>query len=205
MRAFDAGGIQNCHSIGRHQRNGIRPRWNIATSDATVVEDQGPVTRRQKRPRPVPHLGWVSQSHDEQNRLTLALLIPINLGSLILDERHQCSRSECQQQAELDLAFRKGGSESQRHARRSRPATRKGGARSNSMHVERREPRDQAKDRAYFVIYAGKICPVCEVESFCGDLQVSPLAYFVPPTQAHVEVDIVGAQTCVARRSDGTF
>src|SRR5579859_6048581 len=73
------------------------------------------------------------------------------------------------------------------------------------MHVERREPRDQAKDWTYFVVYAGKICPVCEVESFCGDLQVSPLAYFVPPAQAHVEVDIVGTQTSVARRSDGTF
>src|SRR5579863_559742 len=213
VSAINSGSVENRRCVGCHQRDRIRSRWHITPSYAAVVEGQSEVPRRQKGPRPIPHLGWVSQSHDEQDRLTLALLIPINLGSLILDERHsgapsQCSRSERQPQAELDLAFRKCGSESQRRAGCDRPASRRGRARSKPMYVERRERRatpDKTEERAYLIIYAGKICPVGEVKSFRREQKVSLLAQAMPPAQTSIEVDIVRTQARVARGSDGTF
>src|ERR1039458_5766750 len=111
--------------------------------------------------------------------------------------------SEHEAHAELDLALGEGGGEGQRGAGCSRSSTHKGRARSNPLHIERRgrEP----EERADLVVYAGIVCPVRDVESFRRKLQVRLLAQFVPPGQAHVEVEVVGAETGVARGSDGTF
>ncbi len=91
-----------------------------------------------------------------------------------------------QAHAQLDLAFGKGRSESQRRAGRSRSVhPDNGSARSNPMHVKcgLTLPRatngcGKRKQRAHLVVYAGKICPVRDVKSFRREQQVSLLAQF---------------------------
>ena len=71
------------------------------------------------------------------------------------------------------------------------------------MDVEGRESRREAEQRTYFVIHAGIIRAVGDVETFRGQLQIHPLAEFVLPGQARVEVNIVGTEAGVARGTDG--
>ncbi len=73
------------------------------------------------------------------------------------------------------------------------------------MHVKSCEPRRKTKERAHFVVYASEVRSVGEVESLRRDLHIHPLAHFVLPGQAGVEVVIIRAEPGVARRPDGPF
>lgn len=75
------------------------------------------------------------------------------------------------------------------------------------MNIERRVSTSavrggKAKQRAHFVVDAGKVRSVCDIESFGGKYHVDPLTQFVLPGQTHVEINIVWTETAVARSSD---
>src|ERR1700733_11659167 len=70
------------------------------------------------------------------------------------------------------------------------------------MHVKGRKPGLKTKQRTDLVVDAGKVRPVCDIEPLRGELQVHPLAQFVLPGQARVEINEIGTKTGVAGRSD---
>jgi hypothetical protein len=110
---------------------------------------------------------------------------------------------EAEANTELDLALGERGGERQRSARRIRPSTRQGSTGANSVHVKCGEAWRKTKQRTYFIVHAGEVRPVSEVESLRRDLHIRPFAHFVLPGQPGVEVVIIGAKTGVARRPNG--
>src|SRR5215471_2641075 len=108
-------------------------------------------------------------------------------------------------ETELDLALGEGRGEGQWRAGRNRAPTRKRRPGPKPMNGESREPWRQAKQWAYFIVHAGEVGPVGDVKSFRRKLHIRLVTEFVSPGQAHVEVDVVGAQARVARCADGTL
>src|SRR5579864_2368873 len=112
---------------------------------------------------------------------------------------------ERQAETELDLALGKGRGEGQRRAWRIRPSAGQRRTWAHPAHAERREPWREAQQRAYLVVHAGVVRPICDVKSLRRKLQVHLFAQFVLPSQARVEIVIVGTKTGVARRADGAL
>src|SRR5271168_640288 len=73
------------------------------------------------------------------------------------------------------------------------------------MHIESGEPGLEAEQRADLVVHAGVVGAIGDVEAFRGQNQTGALADLVLPGQSRVEVNIVGAETGVARITYGAF
>src|SRR5215472_14519302 len=73
------------------------------------------------------------------------------------------------------------------------------------MHVESRETRYKAESWADFVVHAGEVCPVSDIESFCGDLYSRFFSQLVLPAQARVEIHIIRSKASVAGSADRTL
>src|SRR5580658_3616694 len=110
--------------------------------------------------------------------------------------RFSAAQSEIQSAAELNLPFRQGRSEAERRA---------GGERGAAVHVEGSEPWLEPEERTHFVVHAGVVSAIGDVEAFCSQQQSRVFANSVLPGQARVEVNIVGAEASVARIADGTL
>src|SRR6266481_428432 len=119
--------------------------------------------------------------------------------------RQSCSRClESQAHAELNLALRKCRGETQRLARRERPAP---------VHVKRGIASDtcacdrawcpNAETKANNVVHAGKVCMVGDVEALSDQLEIGLLAQLEAARDAHVEISIIGTESGIAPRAYG--
>jgi hypothetical protein len=66
------------------------------------------------------------------------------------------------------------------------------------MNIEIGETRCKAENGPHYVVYAGKIRVVCDVEPFRGEQQRGLFLDFVTPAQAHVEVGVTRPEAGVA-------
>src|ERR1700689_146742 len=104
--------------------------------------------------------------------------------------RFPAAQSEIKSAAKLNLPLRQGRSDAQRRA---------GGECGAAVHVEGSESGLEAEERTDFIVHAGVIGVVGDVEAFRSQQQIEPLTEFVLPGQARVEINVVGAETGVAR------
>src|SRR5580704_19318160 len=86
--------------------------------------------------------------------------------------RPNLSTLEAQANAKLDLPLGERRGERQRSTRRVGPPTCQCSTGANSVHVKSCEPRRKTKQRAYFVVYAGEVRSVGEVESLRGEQNI---------------------------------
>jgi len=114
-----------------------------------------------------------------------------------------CAALENEARPELYLPLGQIRRECQGRARCCHPATGKRRTRPNAVHVECRKARLETKQRSYFVVDAGKIGAVGNIESFGRQLETDPLRQFVLPAQAHIKSDKIGTKAAVARGANG--
>ena len=92
-RALDAGSIEHGGRIRGHQRDGIRSGRHIAPAHAPIVERYRPLALRENWPCTVPHRGCPTKAHNQQNRRSPTLFVPVDPGALIIGKRHWHSSS----------------------------------------------------------------------------------------------------------------
>src|ERR1041385_7304085 len=92
MRSLDSRSIQRSSSVRSHQRNGVWSWRRITLAATTIIERYRPIPLLQGRPRAMPKIRRIAESHDEQNGIAASLLVPINPRALILQKRHSVSR-----------------------------------------------------------------------------------------------------------------
>src|ERR1700685_3185393 len=97
------------------------------------------------------------------------------------------TNSEGQTRAKLEFALGQIRRERQRRAGRGNTTALESRAGTDAMHVKRRKPGLKTKQGTDFVVDAGKVRPVCNVESFRRDDQIYLLAQLVLPGQARIE------------------
>src|SRR6202007_428831 len=88
MRALHLGGIEDGGCVRGHQCDGINAWGYVTLSHAAIIQSDRAVGLSQNRAGAMPHVGWIAEAHDEQQRFARALFIPVNLGTLIFNKRH---------------------------------------------------------------------------------------------------------------------
>jgi hypothetical protein len=88
---LNSGRLENGRCVTGHPRDRIWSGGSAAAANAAIVEGYRSEVLSQARTRAMPHVRGVSQSHDEQDRLTLALFIPVDSDALIYRVRHGSS------------------------------------------------------------------------------------------------------------------
>src|ERR1041385_1410260 len=91
MRSLDSRSIQRSSSVRSHQRNGVWSWRRITLAATTIIEGYRPIPLLQRRPRAMPKIRRIAESHDEQNGIAASLLVPVNPRALILQKRHSVS------------------------------------------------------------------------------------------------------------------
>jgi hypothetical protein len=66
---------------------------DIAFANAAIVESDGAIALAEDGAAAMPHVGGITETHDEQEGLASSLVAPIDLASLIFDERQGVSHS----------------------------------------------------------------------------------------------------------------
>src|SRR5258708_382880 len=79
-----------------------------------------------------------------------------------------------------------------------------------SVHVKRGRARAsrgnrESKVRTHYVVHAGKVVAVEEVERLGDQLQARPFSHFEPLGQAHVKVDVIRTKAGIAGGADWTI
>src|SRR5258708_33530087 len=92
MRALYLGGIEDGGCVRGHQCHGINAWGYVALSHAAIIQSDRAIDLSQHRAGAMPHVGWIAQAHDEQQRFARALFIPVNLGALIFNKWHRSLR-----------------------------------------------------------------------------------------------------------------
>jgi hypothetical protein len=69
MRPFDTRRVQDSRRIVGHLRNRVWAGWQVAFPDPAVIEHNRLVMVRHRRPRSMPHVVRIPESHDEQQRV----------------------------------------------------------------------------------------------------------------------------------------
>src|SRR5580700_2969917 len=102
MRALDVRSIEDGGCVGGHQCDGINAGGSVALSHAAIIQSDRAISLSENWAGAMPHVRWIAQAHDEQQRLARAFLIPVDLGALIFNKWHKSS--ECQ-----NIRPRRGG------------------------------------------------------------------------------------------------
>ncbi len=63
----------------------------------------------------------------------------------------------------------------------------------------------QAKVGSDYIVHAGKVCPVGQIEGFSQDLQVCSFADFEAARKTQVKVNVIGTQTGITRCANWTI
>src|SRR5258707_9609923 len=88
MRALHLGGIEDGGCVRGHQCDGINAWGYVALSHAAIIQSDRAIGLSKNGAGAMPHVGWIAQAHDEQQRFARALFIPVNFGPLIFNKRH---------------------------------------------------------------------------------------------------------------------
>jgi hypothetical protein len=88
--------IQNRGCILSHSFHGIRSARGVAAAHPSIIEVDSAILSAQDRQNSKPHVMGKTQTHDEEDRRSAPLLIPVELGSLVGHEWHfpQSSRNQ---------------------------------------------------------------------------------------------------------------